>query len=211
MSTPISNRAAAGDPAEIATAVGSPRDARSCRSSSRGSRSFDCRMVDLREPMNGRVKSAQIGCTSSPMEFVSQAHRGSLEVLTCDVYRHVRGRAFQRLEQHARLDARAAAGLDHAEIGSETGGDLRQPSLQDRDLHARNVVLGQLADLDRTDTSRARRRTTRAKGASDVVAGRPAPKRAPQVPRRRDGAHCRASPVHVRLRPFRHPLRAARP
>src|SRR6185503_11074714 len=76
----------------------------------------------------------------------AQSVRYPLELLARDVDGHVRHRLVERIEEHANLDARAAAVLD--ERGSRAGKlrDLRGVSTQDLELRAWQIVLVERAD-----------------------------------------------------------------
>src|SRR5690349_11729495 len=68
-------------------------------------------------------------------------------MLARDVDRRVERELGQRLDQQSRLDARAAAELDQGTCRSRPPADLTGAPPQDLGLRAREIVLGQLADL----------------------------------------------------------------
>ena len=68
------------------------------------------------------------------------------QVLARDVHRHEAHRPLQRREQQAHLAAGAGAELDDLRVRADALGQLRRMAVQQGQLGARRVVLGQLAD-----------------------------------------------------------------
>src|ERR1051326_1956490 len=77
----------------------------------------------------------------------SKARARFLELLLRDVDRYINARIAQFFEQDARLRSRAGAETDQFDLRTERVPHLRAMQSQNLDLSARDVVLGQLADL----------------------------------------------------------------
>ena len=84
-----------------------------------------------------------------------EPRRRAAQLLARNVDRDIGGRPIERLEQDAHLVAGAAAELDETAMRTDAGGDIGGETVEDRDLGARQIILGQLADL--LEQSRAAR------------------------------------------------------
>ena len=79
--------------------------------------------------------------------IAGQAAGRGQQVLAADVHRDVGGRAGEAVEQQARLAAGAAAVLDQDAARAEPGGHVGGVGLEDGQLAARGIILGQVANL----------------------------------------------------------------
>ena len=78
-------------------------------------------------------------------KFTRQSPRGRVEGVLRDVDRHVGGGP-QRADQQPALDAFAAAVLDQLAAAAGEARDRRQMAARERELGARQLVLGEAAD-----------------------------------------------------------------